>query len=91
MSQPIHVDAPGLLFAEKTLDFPVKIESGVDIAQNAFFVHQPHGGNVRLFQAQFGLRETDIPAMWLVDKKGVLRYINAGFDFDKKIERLLAE
>jgi peroxiredoxin len=43
------------------------------------------------FAAQFGLRETDIPAMWLVDKKGVLRYINAGFDFDKKIERLLAE
>jgi len=26
-----------------------------------------------------------------VDKKGVLRYINAGFDFNKKIERLLAE
>jgi hypothetical protein len=33
----------------------------------------------------------DLPALWLVDKKGVLRYINAGFDFNKKIERLLAE
>ena len=29
--------------------------------------------------------------MWLVDKKGVLRYINAGFDFTNKIERLIAE
>jgi len=43
------------------------------------------------FAADFGLKERDIPAMWLVDKKGVLRYINAEFDFDKKIERLLAE
>ena len=43
------------------------------------------------FAADFGLKETDIPAMWLVDKKGVLRYINAGFDFNRKIERLLAE
>ena len=37
------------------------------------------------------MKERDIPAMWLVDKKGVLRYINAEFDFDKKIERLLGE
>jgi hypothetical protein len=43
------------------------------------------------FAVDFGLKETDLPAMWLVDKKGLLRYINAGFDFDKKIERLLAE
>jgi len=43
------------------------------------------------FAVEFGLKETDIPAMWLVDKKGVLRYINAGFDFNGKIERLLGE
>lgn len=43
------------------------------------------------YAAEFGLKERDIPAMWLVDKKGVLRYINAEFDFDKKIERLLGE
>jgi thiol-disulfide isomerase/thioredoxin len=33
----------------------------------------------------------DIPAMWLVDKKGVLRYINAGFDFTNKVAHLLGE
>ena len=43
------------------------------------------------YAADFGLKERDIPALWLVDKKGVLRYINAGFDFDKKLERLLGE
>jgi hypothetical protein len=43
------------------------------------------------YAAEFGLKERDIPAMWLVDKKGVLRYINAEFDFDRKIERLLGE
>jgi thiol-disulfide isomerase/thioredoxin len=43
------------------------------------------------FAVEFGLDEKDLPAMWLVDKKGVLRYINAEFDFDKKIERLLGE
>ena len=43
------------------------------------------------FAVEFGLKERDIPAMLLVDKKGVLRYINAEFDFDKKIERLLGE
>ena len=43
------------------------------------------------YAAEFGLKERDIPAMWLVDKKGVLRYINAEFDFDKKIVRLLGE
>jgi thiol-disulfide isomerase/thioredoxin len=32
-----------------------------------------------------------IPAMWLVDKKGVLRYINAEFDFTNKVARLLGE
>jgi hypothetical protein len=33
----------------------------------------------------------DIPAMWLVDKKGVLRYVNAGFDFTNKVAHLLGE
>jgi thiol-disulfide isomerase/thioredoxin len=41
------------------------------------------------FAVEFGVK--DIPALWLVDKKGILRYINADFDFDSKIERLLAE
>ena len=43
------------------------------------------------YAAEFGLKERDIPALWLVDKKGVLRYINAEFDFNKKIERLMGE
>ena len=43
------------------------------------------------FAVEFDVKDTDIPAMWLVDKKGVLRFINAGFDFDRKIERLLGE
>ena len=41
------------------------------------------------YAVEFGVKE--IPALWLVDKKGILRYINADFDFDSKIERLLAE
>jgi len=41
------------------------------------------------YAVEFGIKT--IPAMWLVDKKGVLRYINAGFDFTNKIERLIAE
>ncbi len=41
------------------------------------------------YAVDFGVK--DIPAMWLVDKKGVLRYINAGFDFTNKVARLLGE
>jgi len=41
------------------------------------------------YAVEFGVK--DLPAMWLVDKKGVLRYINAGFDFTNKIEHLLGE
>lgn len=41
------------------------------------------------YALEFGVK--DLPALWLVDKKGVLRYINADFDFDNKIERLLGE
>jgi hypothetical protein len=32
-----------------------------------------------------------IPAMWLVDKKGILRDLNARADLEKKVEKLLAE
>jgi len=41
------------------------------------------------YAAEFEVK--DIPAMWLVDKKGVLRYINAEFDFTNKIARLIGE
>jgi thiol-disulfide isomerase/thioredoxin len=41
------------------------------------------------YAAEFGVKE--IPALWLVDKKGTLRYINGGFDFTNKIARLLGE
>ena len=41
------------------------------------------------YAVEFGIKS--IPAMWLVDKKGLLRSINAGFDFDRKIDKLLAE
>ena len=32
-----------------------------------------------------------IPTMWLVDKKGILREVNAGDNLTAKIEKLLAE
>jgi len=32
-----------------------------------------------------------IPAMWLIDKKGMLRELNARADLEKKVEKLLAE
>lgn len=38
---------------------------------------------------QFGIRS--IPAMWLVDKKGNLRDVNARDDLAEKVEKLLAE
>jgi thiol-disulfide isomerase/thioredoxin len=41
------------------------------------------------FAQQFGIK--DLPVVWLVDKKGVLRSINGGFDMKKKVESLLAE
>jgi hypothetical protein len=41
------------------------------------------------YAVEFGVK--DIPAMWLVDKKGVLRYINGGFDFTNKVGHLLGE
>jgi len=41
------------------------------------------------YAAEFGVKA--IPALWLVDKKGVLRYVNGRFDLTNKIERLIAE
>jgi thiol-disulfide isomerase/thioredoxin len=38
---------------------------------------------------KFGINS--IPAMWLVDKKGVLRELNARADLEKKVEKYLAE
>ena len=34
---------------------------------------------------------TSIPTMWLVDKKGILRDLNARADLEEKVEKLLAE
>jgi len=45
--------------------------------------------NETKFAVQYGVKE--LPVLWLVDKKGVLRYVNAGFDMKAKIEKLLAE
>jgi thiol-disulfide isomerase/thioredoxin len=41
------------------------------------------------FGQEFGINS--IPAMWLVDKKGVLRDINGRDDLEKKVEKYLAE
>lgn len=46
-------------------------------------------GRGNRFGEQFGIRH--YPSMWLVDKRGVVRYISAGRDLEKKIETLLAE
>jgi peroxiredoxin len=43
------------------------------------------------FAVQYDVKQDDLPAAWLVDKKGTLRYINAGFDMNRKIDSLLAE
>ena len=39
--------------------------------------------------ARFGIES--IPTMWLVDKKGVLRDIDAGENLESKVQKLLAE
>ncbi len=38
---------------------------------------------------EFGIQS--IPAMWMVDKKGILRDLNAREDLEKKVEKYLAE
>jgi thiol-disulfide isomerase/thioredoxin len=46
-------------------------------------------GEVNRFAEQFEV--TSIPAMWLIDKKGTLRDLNARDDLTAKVEKLLAE
>ena len=46
-------------------------------------------GRGNRFGEQFGIRH--YPTMWLLDKRGIVRYISAGRDLEKKIETLLAE
>ena len=46
-------------------------------------------GNGNKFAEEFGIR--GIPAMWLVDKKGLLRDLNGRDNLAEKIEKLLAE
>jgi hypothetical protein len=41
------------------------------------------------YARQFGIES--IPAMWLLDKKGVLRDVNARADLSDKVTKLLAE
>lgn len=41
------------------------------------------------FGKEFGINS--IPAMWLVDKKGILRDMNGRADLEKKVEKFLAE
>ncbi len=45
----------------------------------------PDGG----WAGRFGI--TAIPTMWLVDKKGILRDLNAREDLAGKVEKLIAE
>jgi thiol-disulfide isomerase/thioredoxin len=59
-------------------------ESGIPWPQ---YFEEGQGNNV--FGLKFGIRH--YPSMWLVDKKGVVRFISAGRDMEKKIEALLAE
>lgn len=47
------------------------------------------GQGKNLFGLKFGIRH--YPSMWLVDKKGIVRFISAGRDMEKKIAALLAE
>jgi thiol-disulfide isomerase/thioredoxin len=41
------------------------------------------------FGAQFGIES--IPTMWLLDKKGLLRHVDARHDLEAKVQKLLAE
>lgn len=47
------------------------------------------GGMTNAAITKFGI--THLPSMWLVDKKGTVRYISAGRDMEGKIELLLGE
>ena len=41
------------------------------------------------FGVRFGIES--IPTMWLVDKKGVLRHVDARENLEAKVQKLLAE
>ena len=65
-----------------------KLESVVEREKMAWPQHfDPSGQNK--FGQQFGI--TGIPTMWLVDKRGNLRDLNAREDLAGKVEKLLAE
>ena len=53
----------------------------------------PHYFEESQGQNQFGQRFgiTHYPSMWLVDKQGIVRFVSAGQDLERKIETLLAE
>jgi len=48
-----------------------------------------HDDAAQTFAEEFAI--TSIPTMWLVDKKGVLRDLNARENLPEKVEKLLAE
>lgn len=62
------------------------VVQGMDIPWPQYFEDSQDGHQ---FGLKFGIRH--YPSMWLVDRKGVIRFISAGQDMDKKIETLLAE
>ena len=65
-----------------------KLESVVEREKMAWPQHFDTSGQNK-FGQEFGI--TGIPTMWLVDKKGNLRDLNAREDLAEKVEKLLAE
>ena len=65
-----------------------KLESVVEREKMTWPQHFDSSGQNK-FGQEFGI--TGIPAMWLVDKKGNLRDLNAREDLAGKVEKLLAE
>jgi thiol-disulfide isomerase/thioredoxin len=65
-----------------------KLESVVEREKMAWPQHYESGGENK-FGQEFGI--TGIPTMWLVDKKGNLRDLNARENLAEKVEKLLAE
>jgi thiol-disulfide isomerase/thioredoxin len=62
------------------------VVQGMEIPWPQYF-EESQGGHQ--FGLKFGIRH--YPSMWLVDRKGVIRFISAGQDMETKIETLLAE
>jgi thiol-disulfide isomerase/thioredoxin len=65
-----------------------KLESVVEREKMTWPQHFDASGQNK-FGQEFGI--TGIPTMWLVDKKGNLRDLNAREDLSSKVEKLLAE